>query len=115
MGNRHERRAAQKATRQPRRSAQVSRLPAPRDERRRPRADPTPALSPGPRRPPAPVQTDWMPVPAVLGLLAVGLLSYFGAEVSLQTRPHPAHWAVAGIGALVGYGAGFAVYKRRGY
>lgn len=108
MGNRHDRRAAQKAARQTRRNARVSRLQPPR-------ADSIPALSPGSRQPPAPVQTDWMPLPAVLGLLAVGLISYFGAEVSLQTRPHPAHWAIAGIGALIGYGAGFAVYKLRGY
>lgn len=50
-------------------------------------------------------------------LLGGFFVFYLGAEVALALRPHPLHWLVAGLGAVVagviGYGATFWRQTRR--
>lgn len=41
-----------------------------------------------------------------LGALGAGFVGYFGAEVSLFGRPHPLHWLVTGLAALIGFVVG---------
>ncbi len=47
-------------------------------------------------------------------LLGGGLAFYLGAEATLGLRPHPVHWLVAGLGAVVAgaIGYGFTLWRR---
>lgn len=50
-------------------------------------------------------------VEAIMAMLFVGLIAYFGAEFSLANKPHPTHWLVALLFAGIGY-AGGAMWHR---
>jgi hypothetical protein len=58
---------------------------------------------------------DWMPLPAMGGLLLFGLGGYFSAEALLRGQPHPEHWLATGLMAILGYVAGLVFARVRGY
>ena len=71
-----------------------------------------------PRIPPPKVsapETDWMPLQALAGLVAMAFPAYIVAEATINERLHPLHWLVAVAGGLIGYIAGLLMYRRRGY
>lgn len=50
-----------------------------------------------------------------MGAVVVGIVGYLIGEVSLSGQPHPLHWAVALVGALLGYLGGLVLFRIRGY
>ena len=75
-----------------------------------PRHSPTPLASnrTGPKRPRFEPSLEGM-----MGLVVGGMAIYIFAEMSLQGRPHPAHWFAAALGALFGFMAGELVHHQR--
>lgn len=59
--------------------------------------------------------TDWMPLPAIIAILFVGLIGYFVAEASLASYPHPLHWLATVAIGLFGYAGGLIWHRARGF
>lgn len=60
-------------------------------------------------------ETDWLPLPAVVGTATLGFPAYLVAEAALQARPHPLHWIVALGGMVAGYTGGLLYHRIRPY
>lgn len=58
------------------------------------------------------METDWLPLAALGGLVAGFFILFLGAEVTLSIRPHPVHWLAAAGGGVLFYLVGL-VYARR--
>lgn len=113
MGRRKGRRTAGNAARPPRLAPEAG---VRRQRQTSAPQEPAPsAVRPAGYRAPLPPQTDWLPLQAVMGAVVVGIVGYLIGEVSLSTRPHPLHWAVALIGALLGYAGGLVLFRLRGF
>lgn len=59
-------------------------------------------------------QKDW---PVVVYVWAIGLFIAFrliGGEALLASKPHPIHWLVGLVGALIGIPIGWLWYRWRG-
>lgn len=78
--------------------------------RREPRDSPRPSASTqtGHKRPRFDPSIEGM-----MGLMLGGIVIYIFAEMTLQGRPHPAHWFAAALGALFGFMAGELVHHQR--
>ena len=56
---------------------------------------------------------EW-PVVVYMWAFGLAIISYVIARVILDGKPHPAHWAAALIGGLVGIPIGWLWYRWRG-
>ena len=59
--------------------------------------------------------TDWLPLPALLGLVLAGFGGYFVAEAALAASAHPVHWSGTVLrqhGRLLG---GIVWHRLRGF
>lgn len=50
-----------------------------------------------------PAKTDWLPLPAVGGVLVGLFLFFIVAEIALAQQIHVIHWGMGAGGALAGY------------
>lgn len=50
-----------------------------------------------------PQKTDWLPLPAMGGVLLGLFLFFIVAEIALAQQIHGIHWGMAAGGALAGY------------
>lgn len=48
-------------------------------------------------------KTDWLPLPAIGGVVAGLFLFFIIAEIALAQQIHGIHWGMAAGGALAGY------------
>ena len=59
-------------------------------------------------------QSEGPALVVVLSILGMTLIGYLAGEMVFALRPHPAHWSVALLGALVGWAIGKTYYRYRG-
>ena len=43
----------------------------------------------------------------------VGAIAYVGVEMALGGKPHPTHWLVTAVFALIAYGGAETIYRHR--
>jgi hypothetical protein len=54
------------------------------------------------------------PLVVYVGIFGLGLLGYLISELALGARPHPIHWVVALIGAILGGVLGWVWFRWHG-
>lgn len=54
------------------------------------------------------------PLVVYVGIFGLGLLGYLFSEIALNARPHPLHWVVALVGAILGGVVGWLWYRWHG-
>ena len=49
----------------------------------------------------------------ILAAIFVGVIVYVGVEIALPGKPHPTHWLVTVVFALLAFGGAEVIYRRR--
>ena len=49
----------------------------------------------------------------IMAAIFVGVIAYVGVEMALPGKPHPTHWLVTVVFALLAFGGAEVIYRRR--
>lgn len=59
-------------------------------------------------------KSEGIPLVVFMAMMGGGIVGYLGGEMAFYLRPHPAHWAVAFAGIVLGSMIGLIIYRQRG-
>ena len=57
---------------------------------------------------------EGIPLVVFMSMMGGGIIGYLVGEMVFYLRPHPAHWAVALAGIILGSLIGLLIYRQRG-